>query len=127
MTLTAFMAAQVSDSGIAVQRGGTVTDYTAWVQGRLVFNEVPLRDVIQELTRAYGVDIHLADPALGRHKMTLAVSVANESLSAILHDLTFTIQAHCVRDGVTYVIMSGSSTPAQQRKPFLQQEKSYGR
>jgi transmembrane sensor len=126
--LTALTAAYVSDSGVAVQKGAGVNDYTAWTQGRLVFNERPLREVVGELSRAYGIDIRVADSALARQPMTFATSVRDVPLSQVLTLLTFTIDAHYSRRDSAFVIAPGRGvrehpTPKYHSQP----EKQYGR
>lgn len=43
---------------------------TAWLKGDLVFHSVPLREVIEKLSRKYGVNIHLDDPSLANDIFT---------------------------------------------------------
>lgn len=42
--------------------------YRAWIDQRLVFEAVPLADVLQTLEDRYGYRIQLADPALGQQR-----------------------------------------------------------
>jgi transmembrane sensor len=52
-------------SGIDVER------YTGWIDGRLAFDDTPLRDVVAQLARWYDLDISFAQPALGARHVTL--------------------------------------------------------
>lgn len=64
---------QVSyQAGGAVRREARIDPATAvaWRQRRLVFQDAPLSDVLAELGRYTDVRIRLADPALGRQRIT---------------------------------------------------------
>jgi transmembrane sensor len=126
--LSGLMAAQVSDSGVDVQHGIAVSDYISRMHGRLVFHDVPLGDVVQELARAYGTDIRLADSALSSQPMTFAASVQDDSIALILRQLAITVRAHVVRSSSGFVIAPGrSSMRAPEIKRFPQQEREYGK
>lgn len=58
-------------SGGAVQRAALMrpeleTDVPPWAKGWLEFNEATLASVVDDLERATGVEVRLADPAVGR-------------------------------------------------------------
>jgi len=130
--LSAQMMAMVSDSGIVVTSGITPRESIGWIQGTLVFNHVPLRDVVAELSRAYGADIQVPDSALARRPLVAEVQVRTEPLARVLGIITATMDAHYVRHGGTYVLTSGRGehvTPpqSQQDSLFPQPEKAYGR
>jgi transmembrane sensor len=58
-------------SGKIVVSNVTESDmYLAWTEGRLVFRDTPLRDVVRELSRWYDIDIHLADDTIGARLLT---------------------------------------------------------
>ncbi len=57
--------ASVENGTLAVQHGVDVAALTAWTQGRLVFAGAPLREVVRQLSRWYGVDIAINGTSLG--------------------------------------------------------------
>jgi transmembrane sensor len=124
------MMGTVSDSGhVQVTPGVAVEDYTAWATGQLVFRDVPARDVVKELGRAYGVDIRIADSTLATHPLSWTVVVAQRSLAGVLESLSDVLNAHTVRAGgvITFVPgRSASRTPGHPRLPLLS-ERQYGR
>ena len=54
----------------------------AWIEGRLVFANTPLREAVQQIERARDVEIHLSSPEIGERRFT--TSFRDESASAIL-------------------------------------------
>ncbi len=69
----------------AVNRPGDVSDALAWTTGRLVFNDMPLRDVARMVSRWYAVDIVLKSPSLERRRVTAAFET--ESIDDVLSQL----------------------------------------
>jgi transmembrane sensor len=128
MTLAAATRAEVTDSGVVVTRGVSVDDYTTWTRGRLVFDGVPLREVLQTLSRAYGAEVRLADSVLARRSMTLAVSVRENSLEDVLSQLALTVNAYVTKQSSSFVIVRGRPlTKEPQIKRISHPEKEYGR
>src|SRR5690606_33459933 len=78
------MLGQVSDSGVIVVEGIDPDQYTAWTRGTLVFDRSPLRDVVKDLARAYGVDIRIADSLLANRRITVELDVAEKPLTRML-------------------------------------------
>jgi transmembrane sensor len=86
-------------SGGVVQRAALMrpeaeTDIPSWAKGWLEFNEASLASVLQDLERASGVKVELADPAAGRVLVSgrFAYDQPENALAAIvrLHGLTLT-------------------------------------
>jgi ferric-dicitrate binding protein FerR (iron transport regulator) len=126
--LTARMMGRVTDSTVAIRTGVAVDDYIAWTRGRLIFDNIPLADVVTELARAYASEIRIADTTLAKEPVSMAASVKTDSITVVLDFLTRSINAHVKRVGNTYVIAPGRSTgripPAFHS---LSPEKEYGR
>ena len=61
------------------------TEDLGWRDGYLVFNSLPLKDVIAKIERWYGVRIKLANPKFADDKLT--GSFHNETLESVLHSL----------------------------------------
>lgn len=79
---------RVDSTGAAnVVHDANVDRYLAWTQGRLILDEVTLRDAIPQLARWYDLDLSLADSALGARR--LAISFRNEPVRQVLDAIAF--------------------------------------
>jgi len=126
-TLAAGMRALVSDSGqIAVSAHIALDDYTSLASNRLVFRSASVATVIAELSRAYGVEIQLADSALATHTLTLTVPVTLWSIDDVLTPIVKTLNAHYVRTGHAITISAGAH-PARLPAHSFMSESHYGR
>jgi ferric-dicitrate binding protein FerR (iron transport regulator) len=92
-----------------VERGGTpevtrvnAARYLSWADGRLEFDDVPLREVAAQLSRWYDVDVLLADSALGARRFT--GSFQGESVDQVLAALAPPLHARYERRGRTVVL-----------------------
>src|SRR5207248_11389571 len=56
--------------GVHVVSRAKVEDELAWTRGRLVFESVPLSEVVQRLGRWYDLDIRVDDPVLADRPVT---------------------------------------------------------
>jgi ferric-dicitrate binding protein FerR (iron transport regulator) len=127
------MLAYVADSGIRITKDIETQNYTGWTNGALVFNNAALRDVITELSRAYGADIRIDDTVLARKPLIMDVMVSRQTLPEILNLIGLTTGAHYRVDGRTFVLTPGRQekrTVPSSRSPnhrFPQPEKQYGR
>ncbi|MEO9117200.1 MAG: FecR domain-containing protein [Gemmatimonadaceae bacterium] len=75
--------ATLDTAGTATRlRVTTFAAYTSWMNGVLVFDRTPVRDVIRELDRWYDVDIRVSDHALlGQHvSATMSTENASEAM-----------------------------------------------
>lgn len=70
---------------------------TAWIDGRLAFDDEPLTDVAVELGRWFDVEIRIADPALARRRVSAVYNAP--SLADVIDALTTTFDARAERDG----------------------------
>lgn len=85
--LTADMIGFISDSSVSVSQGVHAEKLTSWRYGKLSFQDVPLRSVVVELSRAYGVHVVVTDSLLANQLITATVSVKSESLMQVLEFL----------------------------------------
>ena len=97
---------------VAVRHDVDVSRYAAWQQGQLVFDDTPLREVLQELGRTYDLDVTLADSALGGQLIT--ASFTDQSVDEVLGVVTHIAHATYRRNGRTVVIHQGP-VPAHRR------------
>ncbi len=61
-----------------------------WMEGRLLFEKVPLKDILDELERYYGVDIRLKDLSLEDKTMTAIFE--NRTLETVLSSLCLSLE-----------------------------------
>lgn len=78
-------------------RAVDTTGYTAWMQGRLVFRDTPLADVVAELRRWYDVDVRIGNPALSR--LPLSASFTVESFGQAMSVIRTVLPLRVVRRG----------------------------
>lgn len=119
----------VDDSGrVTVAPNIAVDDYIAWTTGQLVFKKAPVRDIVADLGRAYGVEITLGDSTLAQHTLTWSIPVAHMTLAGALDALTGILDAHVVRLGNTLTIVPGQATRTRphHRDSLITQEHTYG-
>lgn len=90
------------DSAPEPPRAANAGDMLAWREGKIVFDQTPLREVIGELERVYDVSIALSDPALGR--MTITGAFHNKPLEAVLASICLTLDVQYARRGGKYFI-----------------------
>lgn len=86
-----------SRGGVQVERGIDLGQYLAWTEGRLVFVNVLLREVIPQLERWYDLEIRLADSALAR--LPLTASLGTESAPEMLRLLELSLDVRVARQG----------------------------
>jgi transmembrane sensor len=91
-----------SQGRLAMQSGVSLDDYTAWTNGRLVFTDTPLREVIPRLSRWYDVEIRLGDSDLGRE--TFTATLTHEPISEVVRLLAATVQARVQQRGDTITL-----------------------
>jgi len=95
ITLTAGAVGAVTDSMAVLISVDSAAQYTAWTAGQLHFYRVPITDVLATLTRWYGYQFRLADPALSDHRLTAVLDTwsaasALGTIKLLLNvDLTF--------------------------------------
>jgi transmembrane sensor len=102
---------KAGDQG-TVNRGGTVDahpgaatdDDLAWLNGKLVFRETPLSEVVSSMYRWYGIDLQIADPSLANRHITATFS--GEPPERVLEVLRLALGADIERHGDTAVVRS---------------------
>jgi len=128
--LAANALAVVNDSGdVVVTPNVPAHDYAGWVTGELEFHGALARDVVADLSRAYGLDIQLTDSALGQQRVDWSVQTARYPLSQVLPELLVLLKAHAKQSSTGITIAPGRLTsrrPAVVR-PSLTSETEYGR
>jgi transmembrane sensor len=134
--LVAGAMAVVSGPGnVHVTSNVPVDDYTAWTTGRLVFRQTPVAEIVEDIGRAYGVDLRVTDASLRQRAFTWTVSVPQLTLNEALNILTAALDARVSRDGGVITIVPAPSAPASAVRPLTfppppshtPQENQYGR
>jgi ferric-dicitrate binding protein FerR (iron transport regulator) len=93
-----------SAHALYVAHDTTAARMLSWITGQLTFDNVPLRDVLPELSRWYGVTFRW-DPAIGSESLTS--SFTNRSLEDVLRALTEQRGLTFTRTGNTIFIRKG--------------------
>lgn len=95
--------ARVDSTGaLQLRRGVNVDRYIAWTEGRLVFDDIPLREVIPELERWYDLDITLTDQSLGDRRFV--ATLHEGALSSALDLLAISLDLRVERHGRTVIL-----------------------
>jgi transmembrane sensor len=68
--LTAGTMGRTTSDSTATATAVNDADYTAWRDGRLVFRDAPVAEVLKTVGRWYGIDARLADSSLGQGALT---------------------------------------------------------
>lgn len=73
-----------------------------WLEGRIVFDQTPLTEVVAELQRVYNVTIELANPTLGQH--TITGSFQNKPIESVLASICLTVNLQYKGEGNKFVL-----------------------
>lgn len=93
----------VSGNGpMAVARGTTSADDSAFATGRLAFHDAPLTDVSAALKRWYGVDLSASDSSLARRRLT--ATFEGEPVERVLSVIGLTLGVDVQRNGTTVIV-----------------------
>jgi transmembrane sensor len=70
------------NGSLTARRGIDLSGYLAWTEGRLVFQDTPVGEVVVQLGRWFDLDVRLADTTIGSKRLT--ASFANEPAPEVL-------------------------------------------
>jgi transmembrane sensor len=102
--------ATVSGSGrIGTAHDVDLAPFIGWTRGELVFHDTPLREVMPELERWYGVTIVITDPALASRPIYATYRM--QSVTEVLTLVTSTVGAHYTQQGRTITVGPGLASP----------------
>jgi ferric-dicitrate binding protein FerR (iron transport regulator) len=73
-----------------------------WLEGKIVFDQTALTEVVAELQRVYNVKIELSDPALGQH--TITGSFHRKPLESVLASISLTLDLQYTKSADKFVI-----------------------
>jgi transmembrane sensor len=109
----------IDDSGrVTMRKTFVAAEDTAWAEGRLEYHDAPVRDIVADLVRIYGINIRVTDSALAASRITWTVRTTRYSLSEVLAELPILFDVHVARVGNTITILPG-------RRPFPRSKISY--
>jgi ferric-dicitrate binding protein FerR (iron transport regulator) len=97
LVMTANQVGTVGMDGKVQLRRGDMAQYTDWMKGQLVFRDTPLADVLERLSRWYGVPLSVDDPVLARK--TVFADWHDRSLHSVLHMIADALGARVVQHG----------------------------
>jgi transmembrane sensor len=87
-----------ADGSLRVVNDVELDRYMAWTEGRLVFDQTPLAEIVTDLERWYGLDIEVEGPALDDERVT--ISFAQQTADQALSELATVLHArHARSDG----------------------------
>lgn len=84
-----------ADGSVAVDTNVQLESYLAWTEGRLVFDQAPLGEIVTELERWYDVEIETRNAALDAERVT--ISFAQQTVDQALSELATVVNARQVR------------------------------
>lgn len=82
----------------------SINQYLAWKDGKLIFDETPVSEVLRRLSLAYGVKFILTDEKINRCTITGAFNV-NQKIEEVLQSISISIDGKFVKDANSFTLM----------------------
>jgi transmembrane sensor len=115
LLLTEGDVGRVSAAGhLAIERDVPLERYLGWTEGRLVFQDAPLRDAAVQLGRWYDLDVQLADSGLGAKRLT--ATFRDEPASEVLHLIAASLDIRITQRGRVVTIRPKQQEIERDRK-----------
>lgn len=83
-------------------QNGDIANYLSWYNGRLLFRNTPLTEVVQQLTRIYDRPIQIKSPALDKLRFT--ANMKRDALPQVLDQLVLSLNIRYVQQGNTIIL-----------------------
>lgn len=96
-----------NQTDVQVQQVDTVL-YTAWLDGKLVFDDTPLKDIIQNIEQTYGVSVKVEEPALLNEK--ISGSLRNPDLKTLLEGMEQVLRLNIQQQSENLFLISKQHT-----------------
>lgn len=87
------------------------TSALAWTAGRLVFAATPMREVVPELARWYGIDVRLGDSVLAERR--LSATFTGEPVASVLMSVAAAVDARAERTAGGHAVVFHSQEARQ--------------
>ncbi|MEM9683304.1 MAG: FecR family protein [Pseudomonadota bacterium] len=105
LILDANMAALIDDTGISLQQGANVASLTAWREGKLVFEDRPLRALVEEIDRHRPGIVLLVGSGIGDQPFSGVVSI--KDTDSALDAIESTLPVDVIRVGEFLTLLRG--------------------
>jgi transmembrane sensor len=99
---------------LAAEHGVALERYLGWTEGRLEFQDTPLRDAALQLGRWYDLDVQLADSGLGAKRLT--ATFRDEPASEVLHLVAASLDVRVAQQGRVVIIRPKQHLIDRERK-----------
>jgi len=122
VTISAGEVARVTDSTASAQPVANMSGYTEWTHGRLVFDSVPVREMLSTIGQWYGYEFRLGDSTIA--KKAISVVFNTNDAADMLVVLRSVLNVTMTSDGKVIVLTPQRTTlrrAPQPRHTFLPQ------
>jgi len=92
---------------LSVVRGAALEAHLAWMSGRLIFDQVPVAEAIDQINRWYDSDVRIGDPELA--KLRLTASVGDEPVERAMAMVASALDARVAHSGSTFTLYRADS------------------
>ncbi len=91
------------DGSIATPEPVSLNKYLAWLDGKLIFDRTPVREVFKQLERNYNMEFIVQEISLYDRQITATFS--DESIDEIIRALSISLNAHFEREGRRVILI----------------------
>jgi transmembrane sensor len=99
-----YLSCLLEDGSIASPKPVSLNTYLAWLDGKLIFDKTPVRDVLKQLERNYDMEFIVDEPIMYDRRIT--ATFADESIDEILRALSISLNVRFERDGKKVVLVA---------------------
>ena len=96
-----------ADGELDVARGAALEAHLAWMSGRLVFDQMPVEEAIDQINRWYDSDVRIGDPELATLRLT--AFLGDESLDRAMAVVARALDARVAHSGSTFTLYRDDS------------------
>lgn len=104
IVIAAQVASASADGVLRVGPDSAAGDRLAWMSGRLVFDQMPVGEAVDQLNRWYGTDVQLGDSSLARLQLT--ASLGEEPFDRAIQVVARALDARIGRHGDSIILYS---------------------
>jgi ferric-dicitrate binding protein FerR (iron transport regulator) len=96
-----------ADGELSVARGAALEAHLAWMSGRLVFDQMPVAEAIDQINRWYDSDVRIGDPELATLRLT--ASLGDEPVDRAIAMVATALDARVAHSGSTFTLYRADS------------------